>query len=118
MAELAELLSKLKAADAAVTHGKTVLLNAVGTQIAQTVKSATPVDSGRLKESIHHEVRGNDTVVVTTDVEYAPYVDQGHTTKGGSFIPGRHMFEKALLTADPIVEAGIKVFLGKINILG
>ena len=118
MAQLPDLIKQLRSAYASAESGKHALLDQIGNQAAQTVRNATPVDSGRLKQSIRHEVRDSQTVVVSTDVEYAPYVDQGHMTKSGSFVPGRHMFAKALLKADTIVEDGVKTFLARLNILG
>lgn len=36
-----------------------------------------PVDTGRLQGSIAHEPEGDKTMVVGTNVEYAPYVELG-----------------------------------------
>jgi len=36
-----------------------------------------PVDTGRLRASISHGKEGDDTMVVGTNVEYAPYVELG-----------------------------------------
>lgn len=44
-------------------------------------KKITPVDTGRLKNSIEHHQEGDDTMVVQTNVEYAIYVHEG--VRGG-----------------------------------
>lgn len=40
-------------------------------------KKITPVDTGRLRNSIEHHQEGDDTMVVQTNVEYAIYVHEG-----------------------------------------
>ena len=49
-------------------------------------KMNCPVDTGRLRNSISHGSEGDDTMVVGTNVEYAPYVELGHTTNSGKFV--------------------------------
>lgn len=44
-------------------------------------KKITPVDTGRLRNSIEHHQEGDDTMVVQTNVEYAIYVHEG--ARGG-----------------------------------
>lgn len=50
-------------------------------------KQMAPVDTGRLRNSIEHHPEGNDTMVVETDVEYAVWVETGHTQQPGRFVP-------------------------------
>lgn len=40
-------------------------------------KDLVPVDTGRLKNSLTHEMQDEDTVAVGTNVEYAEYVEFG-----------------------------------------
>ena len=51
---------------------------------------ATPegwyIRTGNLRNSITHEV-GGDEVYVGTNVEYAPYVEFGHTQEVGRYVP-------------------------------
>lgn len=44
------------------------------------------VITSRLINSITHEVHG-DTVYISTDVEYAPYVELGHHQEPGRYVP-------------------------------
>lgn len=46
-------------------------------------KKITPVDTGRLRNSIEHHQEGDDTMVVQTDVEYAVYVHEGARGRRG-----------------------------------
>ena len=51
-------------------------LEAVGLQAEGYAKLKCPVDTGRLRNSISHAVKGN-TVYIGTNVDYAPYVEFG-----------------------------------------
>lgn len=52
-------------------------LELVGAQCAKNAKSLAPVDTGTLRNSIDHQMDGDDTVVVGTNVEYAVYQEFG-----------------------------------------
>lgn len=53
------------------------LLERLGVEIEADAKVACPVRTGRLRESISHEVDG-DTLRVGSDVPYAAFVEEGH----------------------------------------
>ena len=40
-------------------------------------KMRCPVDTGNLRNSITHQLEGDDAVAIGTSVEYAPYVELG-----------------------------------------
>lgn len=64
----------IAAKDAAVERA----LEAIGQQAVGYAKLLAPVDTGRLRNSMTHEVRADeDSVYVGTNVEYAPYVELG-----------------------------------------
>jgi len=117
MLELDDLIRSLNASQATIGREKQALLNRVGNQMADKVKANTPVDTGQLRDSIHHTVNSNDSVTIGSDVKYAPYVDKGHA-RGDSFVPGRHMFDKAMLQADAVLDAEAQRFINNINLLG
>ena len=48
-----------------------------GAKVENYAKRDAPVDTGRLRNSIHHEMENNDTVDIGTDVEYAIYQELG-----------------------------------------
>lgn len=52
-------------------------LEAIGMQAENYAKMECPVDTGRLRNSITHEQENEDTEVIGTNVEYAPYVEMG-----------------------------------------
>lgn len=54
----------------------TDLLEQLGSEIEADARAVCPVDTGRLRDSLEHEVNG-DTLRVGTNVEYAVYVEEG-----------------------------------------
>ena len=50
-------------------------------------KEKCPVQSGVLRNSIAHEPRGDDTVAIGTNIEYAPFVEFGHNQEPGRYVP-------------------------------
>ena len=52
-----------------------------GAIVENYAKQDAPVDTGRLRNSIHHEMEGDDTVDIGTDVEYAVFQELG-TSRG------------------------------------
>lgn len=53
-----------------------IALEAVGMTAETHAKKETPVDTGRLRNSIAHAVEGN-SAYIGTNVEYAPYIELG-----------------------------------------
>ena len=64
-------------------------LEAIGLTAETYAKKATPVDTGRLRNSISHAVDG-EAVYIGSNVEYAPYVEMGT-----SRAKAHHMLQKA-----------------------
>lgn len=50
-------------------------------------KNLCPVDTGNLRNSITHQREGDDTELIGTAVEYAPYVEIGHHQTPGRYVP-------------------------------
>lgn len=68
---------------------KRIALLAIGAAAEGHAKALTPVDTGRLRNSISH-MADNDAAYIGTNVEYAPYVEYGtHRQKA------HHMLKKA-----------------------
>ena len=62
----------------ALSKGILNALEAVGETAEGYAKLACPVDTGRLRNSITHEVSGGEKAVyIGTNVEYAEYVERG-----------------------------------------
>lgn len=65
-----QALSGLKAAKARA-------LEIIGGKAETYAKQLCPVDTGRLRNSITHQQMDENTEVIGTNVEYAPYVELG-----------------------------------------
>lgn len=52
-------------------------LEVIGGMAETYAKLLCPVDTGRLRNSITHQMQGNTAVIIGTNVEYAPYVELG-----------------------------------------
>jgi len=70
-----------------ISHAKEVLsaeaaakaraLEIIGGKAESYAKKLCPVDTGRLRNSITHQQLDDNTEVIGTNVEYAPYVELG-----------------------------------------
>ena len=74
---------------AALEKGKRNALTAIGATAETYAKQETPVDTGRLRNSISHTVDG-EAAYIGSNVEYAPYVELGT-----SRAKAHHMLQKA-----------------------
>ena len=68
----------------------------------------TPVDTGALKNSLFAEMDSDREATVGYTVEYAVYVEMGHHTRGGRYIPGRYMLTGAVNKVEPAFRAAVK----------
>ena len=64
-------------------------LEAIGLTAEGHAKKITPVDTGRLRNSISHAT-DDDSAYIGTNVEYAPYVELGARGR-----QGKHMLQRA-----------------------
>ena len=64
-------------------------LEAIGLSAEGHAKKETPVDTGRLRNSINHAT-DDDAAYIGTNVEYAPYVELGARGRNG-----KHMLQRA-----------------------
>lgn len=82
-------------------------LNQCGSVWETSAKALTPVDTGRLRNSIKHKEQGKNTEVVETNVEYAVYVHEGARGRlGRPFI--RMSGERLVNTFKRIIENELK----------
>ena len=75
----------LSAMEKAIERG----LEAIGLTAEGHAKKNTPVDTGRLRNSIAHAVE-DKAAYIGTNVEYAPYVELGARGRDG-----KHMLQRA-----------------------
>lgn len=76
-------------------------LRRVGSQALRGVKNRTPVDTGNLRRN--WDIKGpfiSSTLLsleVYNGVEYAPFIEHGHRTRGGGgWVAGSHMLLKTM----------------------
>ena len=74
---------------AALERAKKRGLEAIGLVAEGHAKKLTPVDTGRLRNSISHAT-DDEAAYIGTNVEYGPYVELGSPT-----IKAHHMLQKA-----------------------
>ena len=74
---------------AALKRAKKRGLEAIGLTAEGYAKKDTPVDTGRLRNSISHAT-DDEAAYIGTNVEYAPYVELGARGR-----PGVHMLQRA-----------------------
>ena len=74
---------------AALERAKKRGLEAIGLTAEGHTKKETPVDTGRLRNSINHAT-DDDAAYIGTNVEYAPYVELGARGRKGV-----HMLQRA-----------------------
>ena len=74
---------------AALEMAKNRGLEAIGLTAEGHAKKETPVDTGRLRNSISHAT-DDEAAYIGTNVEYAPYVELGARGR-----KGKHMLQRA-----------------------
>ena len=74
---------------AALKMAKKRGLEAIGLAAEGYAKKETPVDTGRLRNSISHAT-DDEAAYIGTNVEYAPYVELGSRGR-----QGKHMLQRA-----------------------
>ena len=80
-----EVLKALSGPNGAIPRG----LEAIGLAAEGHAKKITPVDTGRLRNSISH-TSDAEAAYIGTNVEYAPYVELGARGRDG-----KHMLQRA-----------------------
>lgn len=88
-------VSHAKEALAAEELARARALEIIGGKAETYAKKICPVDTGRLRNSITHQRYDENTEVVGTNVEYAPFVELGHHTAGGTHVPGKPFLRPA-----------------------
>lgn len=75
-------------------------LNKAGDRLLERVIDNTPVDTGWLQSSWYLTPvikYGNEwSINCANTCHYAPYVEYGHRTRNGGFVPGVFMFKRAM----------------------
>lgn len=96
-----EFISHIREASDDLKSKKAKALEIIGGKAESYAKKLCPVDTGNLRNSITHQQMDENTEVIGTNVEYAPYVELGHhKTNGGYVAPKRFLRPAAMNHAD------------------
>lgn len=88
------------------------VMRKLSSTLLKEIRQRTPVDTGKLQASINAEIVG-DTIIVGSDVNYAPFVEFGHFTVAGTFVPGRFMFRDGTQAALKDISKTIRDYFEK-----
>lgn len=80
----------------------------------EVMRRNTPVDTGNLRASEKVKEKAPLRRVIGPDLEkasYGVYVELGHATRGGSFIPGQFYIERTSIEIRPIVKQIINKYI-------
>ena len=81
----------------ATNEGLYNALYIIGAKAADYAAGLAPKDTGRLQNSLTHEVAMNEKAVyVGTNVEYAPFVEYGHRTPSGKTVEAKPYLKPAI----------------------
>lgn len=83
--------------------------------VAKRIVQNKSVVTGVLMNSITHEPRDSHTEVIGTSVEYAPYVELGHRTRGGGYVKPKSFLRTAITENVQKYKAVIQDVLSKIK---
>ena len=84
-------------------------LEMIGIQCENYASLLCPVDTGRLRASLTHDVRkSEEAVYVGTNVEYAPYVELGHSQEVGRYVPAiKKRLKKPFVEGKPFLKPAV-----------
>ncbi len=85
----AQVLAAMNLAVAGLTDATDRAIQSAGLACEADAKGRCPVDTGRLRASIEYQRTGLCECQVGTNVSYAPYVELGHHTRSGSWVPAQ-----------------------------
>ncbi len=74
----------------------------LGALVNAEIQLVTPVDKGTLRRSIVNQIIDANNVEVGTDLDYAPFVNDGHMVRNSNkFVEGQHFMENGMQSAAP-----------------
>ena len=90
-------------------------LNNISQKLVAKVKLKTPVGKvkgGTLRRSWRVKKDGELARIVYNNVEYGPYVEYGHRTRGGkSFVDGRYMLTKSVQEIEDTLTSEFSIMI-------
>lgn len=83
-----------------------------GEALARTPMGAT----GNLKKRWKHQIKsksGNCTGIIKNTAPHAHLIENGHITKNGGWVEGKHMLENTINNQQPKIDSDIDNFIDK-----
>ena len=80
------LISRVNDVKVLLQRKKSEALEIIGGKAESYAKRLCPVDTGNLRNSITHQQLDENTEIIGTNVEYAPYVELGHRKPNGGHV--------------------------------
>lgn len=102
-----------KDVESAEQRAKNRILNRLGAIAEGYAVKLCPVDTGNLRNSITHAQMDANTEVIGTPVEYAPYVELGHHSVAGKWVPAQPYLRPAVENHRSEYEQIIRSELGR-----
>lgn len=89
-------------------QGRAALM-VIGGKAETYAKQLCKVKTGRLRGSITHQLQGDLSVAIGTNVYYAPYVELGHAQQPGRYVPaiGKRLV-KSWVDGKPFIRPAIE----------
>lgn len=81
-----KFVSNVSTVKSALQAKKNMALEIIGGKAESYAKKLCPVDTGNLRNSITHQQYDDNTEMIGTSVEYAPYVELGHRKPNGGHV--------------------------------
>ena len=99
----------IQATKDAAKEAKDMALEIIGGKVESYAKQLCPVDTGRLRNSITHSQMDEDTEVIGTNVDYAPYVELGHHQQPGRYVPAiKKRLKKSWVDGKPFLRPAVE----------
>lgn len=91
-------------------------MSGIGQIIKDSTVVKTPEDTGALKASWYFKTLTPLSVLIYNEQKYAPFVEDGHKTRSGSFVVGAKMLDLAMMETSSIqIPQFINIELSKLK---
>lgn len=109
----ANITSNVKQALSILNSKKAEALEIIGGKAESYAKRLCPVDTGNLRNSITHQQFDENTEIIGTNVEYAPYVELGHRKPNGGHVAPKPYLRPAAENHSEEYKAILKSVMSK-----
>lgn len=111
-----ELIADLKKGLDEFEDNKLKCMQDIGNSLMTKTQKLTPVNTGNLKKS-YTVATDKDEVVLNNEAKYFDCVNDGHATRGGGFVTGKHMAEKGLSQMPVVIAKEVNELLNKTRLM-